>query len=220
MLAAGDGRHARLIVADGAGTAHRSGLLAELIVASFLRPALPFGPGDNDGYRAWYEAVGERWRQQATAETGEEWYARRNLERGSAATFAAAVIDDDACWCVAVGDCCLFVLRGDAEPACLVSFPIRSWTEFDATPHLVRTDDLAWPRWTRFRVAPGDVIVGASDGVAEWVLAAAVEHPEVWRLLAEITAREFAAVVDEERRIGTMVDDDAAIVRLVVEPPP
>ena len=53
-----DTGRARLVVADGAGTAHLSGLLAELIVESFL-DAAPFGPGDNAAYQDWVEFRGE-----------------------------------------------------------------------------------------------------------------------------------------------------------------
>jgi Protein phosphatase 2C len=213
------GRHARLIVADGAGTAHLSGLLAELVVTSFLERSLegaPFAPGDNAGYHQWHRQINAQWRELAEAQTGEQWYARMNLERGSAVAFAAAVIDDDSCWCVAVGDCCVFQIRGSSEPTCVASFPIDSWPAFNSSPDLVRTvlDDISWPRWARLHVDPHDVLVGASDGIAEWVLAAAVQNPEVWRLLAEMTAADFAKLVTEERRLGTMVDDDAIVVRL------
>jgi hypothetical protein len=214
-----DGRHARLIVADGAGTAYRSGLLAELVVTSFLeQPAdrAPFAPGDNDGYHQWVRQVNEQWKELARAETGDEWYAQMNFERGSAAAFAAAVIDDHSCWCVAVGDCCLFQIRPGDEATCVASFPVDSWQAFNSSPDLVRTgpDQITWPRWARLQIAPHDVIVGASDGIAEWVLAAAVGNPEVWRLLAEMTAADLDTLVAEERRLGTMVDDDAILVRL------
>ncbi len=218
-----DKGHARLVVADGAGTSHRSGLLAELIVASFTDPSLdtPFAPGDNASYRRWQQRLGEQWRALAEAETGQEWYTQKNLSRGSAAAFAAAVVDAEGCWCAAVGDCCLFQIRPSPEPTCVASFPIRSWSAFNSSPALVHTDPdqpVAWPQWTRLDIQADDVIVGTSDGIAEWVLAAAVQNPEVWRLLIEMGADDFDTLVTDERELGTMVDDDTIVVRLVLGP--
>ena len=156
----------------------------------------------------------------AEAETGEQWYAQMNLSRGSAAAFAAAVIDAESCWCAAVGDCCVFQIRRSPEPTCVASFPIQSWSAFNSSPDLVRTvlDQPAWPRWARLEIEADDVIVGTSDGIAEWVLAAAVQNPEVWRLLIEMGADDFDTLVTDERELGTMVDDDTIVVRLVLGP--
>jgi Protein phosphatase 2C len=211
-----------MIVADGAGTAHRSGLLAELMVESFIGTAgdaPPLAPLDNASYRRWQEDVSMRWRRLAEEETGSEWYERKNLERGSAAAFAAAVITDQSCWCVAVGDCCLFQIRPGPPPTCVASFPIRTWAAFNSTPALLRTDlrlPTIWPQWTRLQVNPGDTLLGGSDGIAEWILAAAVQNPEVWQLLIEMGAGDFLTLVDKEREVGTMVDDDTIVVRLTL----
>jgi Protein phosphatase 2C len=217
FVEAAQGR-ARLVVADGAGTAHLSGLLAELIVASFERGA-PFEPGDNAGFQRWHEGVSAAWYDEAVDRTGSQWYARENLARGSAATFAAAVIDETGCWCVAVGDCCLFQIRPDPEPVCVAAFPFDSWTRFNSSPQLVNTDPgqpIVWPTWTRLDVRDGDTIVGTSDGIAEWVLAAAVHHPEIWGLLSGLDARTFDRVVRDERALGSMVDDDTVLARVTV----
>lgn len=211
---------ARLVVADGAGTSHRSGLLAELIVASFFEEGLdelPVTAGDNGSYDRWHRRISEQWKELAQAETGTEWYQQQNLRRGSAAAFAAAIIDADRCWCLAVGDCCLFQIRPGVNHACVASFPMSSWAAFNSAPGLFRTDldlPVIWPQWTRLKLDPADVIVGTSDGIAEWVLAAAVQNPEVWQLLAEMSAADFQDVVAKEREAGTMVDDDTIVVRL------
>jgi hypothetical protein len=213
---------ARLVVADGAGTSHRSGLLAELIVASFFAEPIdappPVSAGDNASYYRWHRRISEQWTELAQVETGTEWYQQQNLGRGSAAAFAAAIVEADRCWCLAVGDCCLFQVRPGANHACVASFPMSSWAAFNTTPELFQTDldrPVIWPRWTHLDLEPGDVIVGASDGIAEWVLAAAVQNPEVWRLLVEMSAADFQDVVAKEREAGTMVDDDTIVVRLV-----
>jgi hypothetical protein len=209
----------RLIVADGASTAHRSGLLAELIVQSFLGDELPLQPCDNASYDRWRRQLSLEWGRRAETDTGDEWYLQTNLARGSAAAFAAVVVDRGTCWAVAVGDCCIFQVRRDRTPTCIASFPVRDWAAFNSAPALLHTDlerPVAWPTWTRLQVRSGDVIVGTSDGVASWVLAAAVEHAEVWRLLIEMTAADFASLLAEERANGTMVDDDAVLARIDV----
>lgn len=209
---------ARMVVADGAGTAHRSGLLAELIVRSF-RDGVPFGPLDNEAFRRWRRAIGEEWWCEAESVTRSTWYEQENLDRGSAAAFVAVVMDDDTTWCAAIGDCCVFHLRLDPEPLCIASFPIDRWDDFNSSPELVLTDPQAppvWPIWSRLDVRVGDVLIGASDGLAEWALSGVDQHPEIWSLLVDLSAAGFQRLVAHEREIGTMVDDDTVLARLVI----
>jgi hypothetical protein len=216
-LESGKGR-ARLVVADGAGTTHLSGLFAELIVESFIDDP-PFGPGDNAGYQDWLERMSAAWHEAAAEKTGSQWYARENLARGSAAAFAAAVVVGDACWCAAVGDCCLFQIRNDPAPTCVASFPLNSGQQFNSSPPLLTTDprtSIIWPTWSWLDVERGDVLIGVSDGIGEWILGGAPDNPEIWGLLTELNADGFRNLIDGERERGTMVDDDTVLVRLVI----
>ncbi len=97
------------------------------------------------------------------------------MTEGSCATLLAATVTASAAGielqAVAIGDCCLLVLRADGSLAC--SFPMAAAADFNTSPALVRS--LFQPQLEYRRLAPtslqvGDVLLVCTDAVGKWAL--------------------------------------------------
>ena len=99
------------------------------------------------------------------------------MTEGSCATLLAATVttseEDDSVelQAVAVGDCCLLVLRADASLGC--AFPLATAAEFNTSPVLVRSlfqPQLEYRRLPPLRLQVGDVVLVCTDAVGKWAL--------------------------------------------------
>ncbi|MEU6129743.1 protein phosphatase 2C domain-containing protein [Saccharopolyspora sp. NPDC047091] len=156
----------RFAVADGASTAARSDVWSRLLVEAFVHEHLdPTDPGTRRELSSrWLAAV---WRADLA------WFAQEKLSGGSAATFVGLTFSDETYRVHAVGDSCLFHLRGDRV---LLAGPMFDPDEFDRFPELLRTSsesrggDAVWEAVGTH--LSGDVFVLATDAVAATFLTA------------------------------------------------
>lgn len=151
------------------------------------------------------------------------------VEKAAAGAFAAVLGLDlfttaggpPGVWeAVAIGDCCLFQMRG----ADLVSsFPYKKSNEFNNRPVLLgsqtQSDEAAdMARRERGEWVVGDVFLLMTDSLAHWFLdqkEKGISSPhEVLRALvgAPGLPTRFAAWVDEERREKRLRNDDTTLV--------
>ena len=120
---------------------------------------------------------------------------------------------------LAVGDSCLFVVRDDRLQ---FSFPLEDAAEFDNNPALVCSNFAnAGGLWESVRLssgecAPGDLLILATDALACWFLAshAAAENP--WETLLALDMPAWGTWVEEQRRAGSMRNDDTTLVIIEV----
>jgi len=116
--------------------------------------------------------------------------------------------------CLAVGDSCLFHIRGERL---LSSFPLTSSAAFTSRPGLVRSSRGArrQPRPTavRGRWRQGDMFMLATDALAQWVLREVETGGREWLALREAGTDQFAHLVLSARTRKVMENDDAALVR-------
>lgn len=142
------------------------------------------------------------------------WWAREGLERGAFATLLAIDLraGQDRDWrALAVGDTCVFHLRLNGnEWSLLASFPVSSSADFSSHPQLVSSvGGSPLPLEIRGVVEAGDVLIGATDAVAEWLLGSSAR----FRLAAEGPLDVIKESIVEARMDRTMVNDDATFVR-------
>lgn len=142
------------------------------------------------------------------------WWAREGLERGAFATLLAVAIDNEQTnsWtALAVGDSCVLHLRQDGNAWTLLSsFPVGSAEDFDSHPELVSSvGGMLSPRETGGRLRAGDVLIAATDAVAEWLLGS----NDRLRLAADGPLDIIRESVVAARIDRTMVNDDATFVR-------
>lgn len=208
-------------VADGAAEAFDARSWAALLAAEWVkaRPA-PSGPEE---FGAWLAGQGERlhatWGERALP-----WYAEEKRRAGSFAAFVGLSFGggEGRRWrAVALGDSCLFQLRG---PSLVASLPLESHEQFNAHPPLApsskRLLEAALGRavYGRGEAAPGDLFLLMSDALSAWFLESRARGRAALDEFASLTAGAengaLAELLRREREAGRLRDDDAALARI------
>src|SRR5262249_36881311 len=126
----GDPRNGRFAIADGASESSFARAWARLLVKKFLRePVL-----EADQWAAWLAPLQEEWGRGLSG-LALPWFAKEKAELGAFATFLGLLVQPDWTWrAVAVGDSCLFHVRGDSL---IRQLPDLMAGDFGTTPALV-----------------------------------------------------------------------------------
>lgn len=219
-LGASGRRTARVAVSDGASESAFAPEWANVLAGAFVAGP-PDGCGlSEDSLNAWLAPAREEWRALVPWDRI-PWHGEAKARAGAFATLlglTVAAVPGDApllSWrAVAVGDSCLFVVRGDR--LCL-SFPLEDAAQFDSSPSLVCSspDNPTHPgdvRQIDGECAAGDSFILASDALACWFLGRHAAGEQPWRALLELDASGWAAWVEEQRRSGLMRNDDTTVV--------
>lgn len=210
---------ARFAIADGASESVFASLWAGILTQGFVSASVGQGP------REWLETLQKQWCE-SVPWAGLPWYGRKKALLGSFCAFLGLwfhtpTAAGEVAWrAVAIGDCCLFQVRGNT----LVSaFPINRSGEFNNRPPLVRSLPLPWRcavrglRGLRGCGQAGDRFFLATDALAEWFLRSAESHEAPWDVLAGIgTVDHFRAWVAEQRVANRMRNDDTSLLGLEV----
>jgi hypothetical protein len=208
----------RFAIADGASESSFAGEWAKELTEGFV--ADPVQPG---GWVEWLPQIRERWL--GAVSRGElPWYAEQKLEDGAFATLLGLEIEltpksGGYPWrAAAVGDACLFHLRGGGL---LSSFPVEDSTAFGTRPALIGSrarNGAASPigdQWLAGRAKPGDCFLLMTDALAQWFLSAVEAGVWPWEWLTELTEETFPEWVANQRSTRALRNDDVTL--LVVE---
>jgi hypothetical protein len=158
----------------------------------------------------------------STPERPEAWYHRAYERRGSyAALLGAELTRTSGHWtwrALGIGDVELFVTTNEGQ--LVRHFPIARVDDFGSMPLLVSTNSAAnqgvISRGIRAR---GDVPTGgslwlASDALAQWILARAMDGEPPWDVLRAVSRSRsrFVAFVASLRDADAMADDDTTLI--------
>lgn len=208
----------RVAVSDGASESYDSRVWSNLLVNAYIAdPA--FSP-------EWLEAVLRSYL--ATVDYDAlSWSKQAAFDRGSFATLVAIeVAPNSDVEVLALGDSVAFHMRGQELVA---SFPYTTPEEFDARPQLLSTIPsnnafITEPGFfirntsRTWRVQRGDVLLLATDAVAQWALRERLPGQEALHYLRSVGSNEdFEAKVLELRGQRRIRVDDSTLIRLVVE---
>lgn len=201
----------RFAVADGATEGWESGPWAARLVAAYVA-----NPPEPTTFAEWLAAA----RQWAPPEPPGPvpWYAEEKREQGSFATLLGLELRRSrttAGWAwraVAVGDSCLFHVRGEKL---LLAVPLTSPGEFGNRPALVPSAARPCPEpgWFAGRAEPGDRFLLATDAAAARLFAPAA-------LAAALAADTPDARADWCRGVQDGHNDDVSVLALRLPPPP
>lgn len=198
----------RAAVADGATESAFAGVWARVLAEG----AVVEDGADEKTLGAQLPAWQAQWA--ATIESRAEalpWYAAAKAEEGAFAALLGLSLEEDGHWqAAAVGDCCLFHLRGADV---LTAWPVETPEAFGNRPALLpsRTGHAVPPVETRTgRFATGDTFLLATDALAAWTMRAG---PDEARAAAE-DAEAFAGTVERAREDGTLRNDDVTLLVL------
>jgi hypothetical protein len=199
----------RFAVADGASESAFAGTWGRILVRTYVRKGGPWSD--------WLPGARRRWRRQVE---GRElpWYAEAKAEEGAFAALLAVACTEGAWEAQAVGDCCLFQVRGDFLRR---SFPVRRARDFSTRPNLLgsRSRTTAQVRTKRTHLRgdwrTGDVLYLMTDALAHWFLSRVEDRGRPWEALREIqTPDEFVLWVQGLRRVELLRNDDVTLVRI------
>jgi hypothetical protein len=206
---AGDADGRRFAVADGASESGFAAAWARLLVEGYVK-----NPG---AWSAWLPEARRMW--QANAEEDDlPWYAEAKLQEGAFATLLGLAFDEDlGAWqAEAVGDTCLFQVRGDRLRR---TFPVRHSADFSNRPVLLgsRRLDGQQGRTNRGRCRgdwrPGDFLLLMTDALAQWFLQETEGGRSAWRELLALKSQEhFADWIDRRRQTRELRNDDVTLL--------
>jgi hypothetical protein len=227
-------RETRFVLSDGASASSLPRPWATLLGRQWVKS--PFDPRNND-LAKWLEGPRQQWEQWVR----ETWWPAVNarnrltgdypvqpedvaqiLERGAYATLLAVVVDQQShgWYAVAIGDTCLFAVRPSSPQPIIASLPMEKSTDFSNRPPLLssRRDanlDSLLP-YVRYKEAPfqkGDILLMATDALAQWLLAQQELGELGWQELLSIHDQQsFARFVEKKRWEGVMEEDDTTLV--------
>ena len=122
---------------------------------------------------------------------------------------------------VAIGDCCMFIVRDDALA---LSFPLEDSSQFNNTPSLICSNRAnnggLWNRVCLYRgeCQPGDVIILASDAIACWILTESETGGRPWETMLSLDSSEKWEIwVEAQRAQRAMRNDDTTLIAVKVE---
>jgi hypothetical protein len=208
----------RFAVADGASESSFAGEWAKELTEGFV--ADPVQPG---GWAEWLPPVRERWLA-AVGTGGLPWYAQQKLDDGAFATLLGLEIElapkeTGYPWrAAAVGDACLFHLRGGEL---LLSFPMEDASAFGTRPALVgsRARNAGEPtgdEWLAGRARRGDRFLLMTDALAQWFLTDVETGGRPWESLTELTEPTFPEWVEKKRSARALRNDDVTLLLVEV----
>jgi serine/threonine protein phosphatase PrpC len=218
---AGDPAKARFAVADGASESSFAGIWAQLLVEGFAAAKRRSWRELN-----WLGELRQRWAEEVDGRPL-PWYAEEKRAQGAFATLLGVTFrkakgeETPAVWrALAVGDSCLFRLRGGKLRQ---SFPLTISSDFGLQPDLLgsRGRSAATLRQivkqARGKWRPGDRFLLMTDALAEWMLRRTEQEQrpanDIDQLLAESAPQDaFADWVGERRRKHHLRNDDVTLI--------
>jgi hypothetical protein len=188
--AAGDGGRGRFAVADGATESAFAGDWSRLLAEAFVTE-----PVMDRGWPDWLPPVRGRWLE-TVGRRELPWYLEEKFAQGAFATLLGIEFTPAATggwdWrAVAVGDCCLFHLRG---PELVCSFPLDAADDFNSTPALICSRPAALPpdHRAKGRARHGDTFLLLSDALAQWAFRRHEGRRSPWTELVDLARRPDA----------------------------
>lgn len=218
-------RTARVSVSDGASESAFAREWANILTDAFVDRPPDISGLTEDSLRDWLAPAQEEWWGGVPWDRI-PWHGEAKARAGAFATLLgltiASVPDDPQrlSWQgLAVGDSCLFLVRDDRLQ---FSFPLEDAAEFDNSPALVCSNPAsAGGLWESVRLisgecAPGDLLILATDALACWFLASHAASENPWKTLLALDTPAWDAWVEEQRRAGSMHNDDTTLVIIEV----
>jgi Protein phosphatase 2C len=211
-------------VADGATDTCYSGIWARQLVSAYCEGV--FNPTD---FVRSLRKLEEDWRAEVLGKGSLPWYLEQKIEDGAFATLTGLTLESssegavtEGTWhAIAVGDSCLFQLRGGNV---LASFPIGDAMSFTNSPVLLssRSDRNRSALTKVLRTSgvwqAGDSFYLMTDALSCWFLQ---QRRVPWRQLQDVDRgrHSFRRWIDKLRARKLMKNDDVTLVRIEIPQP-
>ena len=217
---------ALMAICDGASEAAFSREWANILTDAFVSRPLDLENLDGPVVTNWLGPCESEWNEAVPWERI-PWHGEAKTRAGSLAALLGLTVEltpnrsGGFPWrAVAVGDCCLFVVRGGGLAT---SFPLDESGQFNSMPSLICSNpDNNGDLWEQVRqisgeFQQGDVILLASDAVASWLLQQCESGDKPWETLLRLDESEWEGWVQERRQERSMRNDDSTLIVVEVE---
>ena len=218
-------RSARIAVSDGASESAFARDWARNLTDAFVASPPDLCGLTEDSLKDWLANPQEEWRAGVPWESI-PWHGEAKARAGAFATLLGLTIgpapDDPTrlSWqTMAVGDCCLFIVRQDRL---WLSFPLEAADQFDNLPALLCSNpsntgmSLDSVRSHHGACEPGDLFILATDALACWFLSNSAAKERPWETLLALDPSGWRDWVGEQRRGGLMRNDDVTLIMMDV----
>jgi hypothetical protein len=215
-------QHARFAVADGATETSFSGVWAKQLVRAYSAGELVDWEDASQ-----LSALQKKW-WSIVRRKSLPWYAEEKLEKGTFAALLGLTLHSDSpmasrgTWrALAVGDSCLFHLRGGSL---LCAFPIQASSSFSNSPALLSTNMNQGVQPPAITEAHGTWEMGDSfylmtDAIAAWFLREVEQQNSPWEVVRDWDndpKRPFQHWVEEARKQKMVRNDDVTVYRIEI----
>ncbi len=194
----------RFAIADGASESSFAGTWADLLVKGYTAQAGPWNSWLTAARQTWHERFKER---------DFSWYAEEKFLAGAEATFLGLRFKGQRWRAVAIGDCCLFHLRGNNS---CQAFPVRHAGAFGNQPDLIGSRPAAKKikrlHW-RGNWHDQDRMLLMTDALAQWFLQKMASREQPWlQLLSLHSQKAFEDWVEINRKAKQLRNDDVTFI--------
>ena len=216
---------ARIAVSDGASESAFARNWSRVLARSFVDRPIDLSGLDQPALESWLVPGQQEWDGTVPWDRI-PWHGEAKARAGALATLLGLTISpagpDALSWqAVAIGDCCLFIVRGGEL---VRSFPMEDATQFNNTPVLICSNPANnrglgdHVRQERGDCVSGDLILLASDALACWMLEDHAGGGKPWdTLLALDSHQAWEEWVQAGRQNRTMKNDDTTLIIVEVE---
>ena len=218
---------ARIAICDGASESAFARDWAQILANALVRRPLDLNGLDETAFSGWLEQCEGEWNSVVPWDRI-PWHGEAKTRSGALATALGVEVDlapggsGGYPWrAVAVGDCCLFVVR-DNELA--LSFPMLESGQFNSTPPLICSNPVNnGGIWSALHqrsgeFVSGDLVILATDALGCWILQEQEAGRRPWEVLQSLDSpAEWEAWVETQRTHRAMRNDDTTLVMVEVE---
>jgi len=224
-----EGAELRFAVADGASEGMLSGAWARILVELHCRLGWTGGSVEQfleTAYGDWRSFTSEYLRGRETRSAPVQWYEEPGFEEGAFSTLLGLTLTGRSPgrageWAAAaVGDSCLFQVRGSAL---LAKFPLEQSADFNNRPVLLASNPAhngqaaSVVRRSSGTFESGDVFYLMTDALARWALREDEEGKNPWIVLRDHATRDrpvFGAWIAALRKDRELRNDDVTLLRI------
>jgi hypothetical protein len=202
----------RFAVADGATETSFAGAWAKVLARAYCRDQL-----SEKKIRRLLPRLEKEW-QVSIGNGSLPWYAEQKLSQGAFATLLGLTLSNGGWSSTAIGDSCLFQVRGRHT---IASFPLTRSDEFNNRPTLMSSnrenwgEELARVVRTQGLWEPADIFYLMTDAIACWFLRAHEKGEEPSAVLEGLEGGEaFGEWVGSLRDARSIRNDDVTVLRV------
>ena len=211
---------ARIALSDGASESAFAKPWAQILTEAFVRRPFDLSNPTQCALESWLAPGQQEWDKKVPWDRI-PWHGEAKARAGALATLLALSIEPNRqgrpSWqAVAVGDSCLFIVRGDAL---LLSFPLEDPAAFNNTPALICANPAnnrglgEQVRRSQGECAEGDLFIMASDALACWILERAAAGEKPWKTLWAVDSPgSWDDWVQTQRHERSMKNDDTTLI--------